>query len=430
MTLRRDFYHHILPSMLAFALSGVYAVTDGFFVGNALGDQALAAINLAFPLTAFLQAVGTGAGMGAAVSYTLAVGSGDRERAREYFGLTAVLLPLLGLLLTLLYLAAAPPILQLFGASGEIYGLAWEYIRFVTYGAIFQVLGTGLVPFIRNMGGSVTAMAAMIAGFGTNILLDYLFVWRIPWGMMGAALATALGQAATFAVCLCFFLVQGERPLLRWRGRGRALLRRVAEVGVSPFGLTFSPNLALILVNKSAVVMGGDPAVTCYAAISYISAVILLLLQGVSDGSQPLLSLLCGQGRGPEARQVRGMACRFSLALAVGCMGVLFLFRGEIAVLFGASPQTARDVAAVLPLFLAGYPFAALSRVPTAYCYAPEADRWAYLLIYGEPLLLAAGLLVLPAGLGLWGTWAAVPISQALTAGLSAFLLYRERRVS
>ena len=87
-------------------------------------------------------------------------------------------------------------------------------------------------------------------------------------------------------------------------------------------------------------------------------------------------------------------------------------------------------MAAVLPLFLAGYPFAALSRVTTAYCYATGADRWAYLLIYGEPLLLAAGLLVLPAGLGLWGTWAAVPISQALTAGLSAFLLYRERRVS
>ena len=428
MNLRKEFYRSVLPSMLAFALSGVYAVTDGFFVGHALGDQALAAINIAFPLTAFLQAVGTGAGMGGAVSYTLSMGSGDQERARQYFGLTVVLLPLLGLLLTGLFLGTAPAVLRLFGASGAIYDLAWEYIRFVTYGAIFQVLGTGLVPLIRNMGGSVTAMAAMVAGFCANIFLDYLLVWRIPLGMMGAAMATALGQAATFAVCLGFFLVKRMRPLLRWDGRGRALLRRVAQVGLSPFGLTFSPNLALILVNKSAVVVGGDPAVTCYATISYISSVILLLLQGVSDGSQPLLSLLCGQDRQADARQVRGMAYRFALVLALACMVVLFLLRGETAALFGASPRTARDVAACLPLFLLGYPFAALSRVTTAYCYATGADRRAYLLIYGEPLLLAVGLLVLPVALGVWGTWAAVPLSQALTAAFSAVLLLRERR--
>ena len=120
MNLRKEFYRSVLPSMLAFALSGVYAVTDGFFVGHALGDQALAAINIAFPLTAFLQAVGTGAGMGGAVSYTLSMGSGDQERARQYFGLTVVLLPLLGLLLTGLFLWTAPAVLRLFGACGAI----------------------------------------------------------------------------------------------------------------------------------------------------------------------------------------------------------------------------------------------------------------------------------------------------------------------
>ena len=118
----------------------------------------------------------------------------------------------------------------------------------------------------------------------------------------------------------------------------------------------------------------------------------------------------------------------FALVLALACMVVLFLLRGETAALFGASPRTARDVAACLPLFLLGYPFAALSRVTTAYCYATGADRRAYLLIYGEPLLLAVGLLVLPVALGVWGTWAAVPLSQALTAAFSAVLLLRERR--
>ncbi len=77
---KRDFFRYVIPSMLAFALSGVYAIADGFFVGNALGDNALAAINIAYPLTAFLQAVGTGIGMGGAIEYAINAGNQNENR--------------------------------------------------------------------------------------------------------------------------------------------------------------------------------------------------------------------------------------------------------------------------------------------------------------------------------------------------------------
>ena len=83
----------------------------------------------------------------------------------------------------------APSILHLFGASVKIQLLGEEYLLYISYGALFQVLGTGLVPFIRNMGGSVIALVAMVTGFLTNIVLDYWFVWVLPWGMMGEAIA-------------------------------------------------------------------------------------------------------------------------------------------------------------------------------------------------------------------------------------------------
>ena len=180
--------------MLAFALSGIYSIADGFFVGNAIGDQALAAINIAYPLTAFLQAVGTGIGMGGAVEYSIQTGNNNPKGAGKYFGMSVILLIIAGIFFTLLFLVAAPGVLGLFGASGTILELAREYMLYISFGAIFQVLGTGLVPLIRNMGGSVTAMAAMITGFLTNILLDYLFVWILPWGMMGAAVATGISS--------------------------------------------------------------------------------------------------------------------------------------------------------------------------------------------------------------------------------------------
>ena len=139
-----------------------------------------------------------------------------------------------------------------FGASGEILEYSSEYLRFVSYGAVFQIAGTGLVPFIRNMGGAVTAMAAMVTGFITKIVLDYLFVWVLPWGMMGAAIATAIGQAMTFLVCLVFFIVKKHAPSFHFGGEGRSLSSRILGVGLSPFGLTYSPNITLILLNKSA----------------------------------------------------------------------------------------------------------------------------------------------------------------------------------
>ena len=309
---RRDFFRSVAPSMLAFALSGVYAIVDGFFVGNALGDNALAAVNLAFPLTAFLQAAGTGLGMAGAIRYAVCTGGEDLPGRRRALGTGLTLLGAAGVLLTALYLLFGVGVLRLFGARGEVLELAREYLTWVTLGAVFQVLGTGLVPFLRNMGCSVAAMAAMMAGFASNIVLDWLFVWVVPWGMAGAAVATVLGQGVTFLVCAAVMLRRGEKPALG----DAALFRRILWAALSPFGLTFSPNLTLIFVNKSAVLAGGDSAVACYAAISYLTCVVLLLIQGVTDGSQPLLSLTHGRGDERGVLILRGMTLAGAVLLS------------------------------------------------------------------------------------------------------------------
>lgn len=425
MHIRKEFYRYVLPSMLAFALSGVYAIADGFFVGNALGDDALAAINVAFPLTAFLQAVGTGIGMGGAVEYAISMGSGDKDRCNRFFGVSLIALFVSSLALTLVFWLFAPQVLSLFGATGSIHQLADEYIRYISLGALFQVLGTGLVPFIRNMGGAVTAMVAMIVGFFANVFLDYLMVWVLPWGMMGAALASVLGQAATFVVCAAFFVVKRQKPRLPYKGEGGHLLKRIVGVGLSPFGLTYSPNITLILINKSAALVGGAAAVTYYAPVSYICTIVVLLLQGVSDGSQPLLSLAHGQGEHEKVKQVRTLAFRLSFAMALASLVVLTLLRRQTAALFGASPEVIREVGRILPLFLVGYLFASVSRVITAYFYATHKNKLAYALIYGEPVFLFLLLLCLPALLGILGTWASVPLSQLLAMLLGLYLLVR-----
>ena len=405
MNHRKIFYQAVIPSMLAFALSGIYSVADGFFVGNSLGDNALAAINIAYPLTAFIQAAGTGIGMGGAVMFAIHNGSGDYSRSRKFFGISLLLLALSGFLFTLFFLGSGERILRMFGAEGDILRLGAEYFRYIAFGTLFQVMATGIVPFIRNMGSPVTAMFAMTGGFLTNILLDYILVWVLPYGMTGAAVATVIGQAVTLAVCLIFLIRKRELP-----------------------SLSFNKDITLILVNKSAVYYGGNTAVACYASISYISSVVLLLLQGVSDGSQPLISLCYGKKEIRQAASYRNMAYRFALAVSAACMLVIFFSREHAAALFGASREVTENVGRIFPVFIAGYLFVGISRITTSYFYATEKNRFASILIYGEPLCLLLFLTVFPRLWGIEGTWLAIPLSQICMMLLSLLFIRNQNR--
>lgn len=428
MKLHKEFFRYVLPSMLAFALSGIYSIADGFFVGNELGDNALTAINVAYPLTAFIQAAGTGIGMGGAVLYTISANSASPEKKKLFFGMSVILLTAAGILLTALIFFISPPVLRLFGAEGQIFDYGEEYMRFIAFGAVFQVFGTGLTPFIRNMGGTVTAMAAMIAGFVTNIVLDYAFVWLLPWGMTGAAVATVIGQAVTLCVCAGYLVVRRQKPSFRFGKGGARMAGRTLLLALSPFGLTFSPQFTLIFVNISASAVGGDFALNCYAPVSYAISVILLLLQGVSDGSQPLVSREYGRGDVRSARRVRNIAFLFALAVSAVCIVALFFTRKVISGLFGASPEVSAEVGEILPIFLAGFLFVAVSRISTAFFYAADSSRLAYIVIYGEPVCLLILLLFLPRLLGVFGTWLSVPLSQAVLAVVAVFLVLQYDR--
>lgn len=422
--MRSTFYQYVIPSMLAFALSGVYSIVDGFFVGNSIGDRGLAAINMAYPLTALIQSAGTGIGMGGAVRYSICDGAGEHKRKYEYFSISMILLLAASVLLTAVILAGGPAILTLFGAQGEIFELGVEYIRFIALGTVFQMFATGLVPFIRNMGGVIAAMAAMIAGFVTNMILDYVFVWALPYGIAGAAIATVIGQAVTLAVCLGYLVMRKTKVLVSVRSSWKTVAKEVLLVAISPFGLAFSPNITLILVNRSAATYGGDQAVTTYATISYVAWIVAALLQGISDGCQPLLSVCQGEGDQKKVCQVRNMGYRFAATVSLVCMGMLYLVRYQVALLFGASPATVENTGQVLPIFIVGFLFLSFARVTTAYFYATEKNVLAYLVIYGESLLLFAFLMICPPIMGITGTWLAVPLSQAAVMLLSGGLLF------
>ena len=169
-------------------------------------------------------------------------------------------------------------------------------------------------------------------------------------------------------------------------------------------------------------------AVTCYATVSYISCVVMLLLQGVSDGSQPLVSLAYGEGGSPS----RKSCAQSGVPIRRGCVGNLHgrpvLYAGKRRKNLRRFPAGNAGGRAYPTYLIVGFLFASISRVTTAFFYAINQNVHAYLLIYGEPLLLFLLLLVLPTAIGIQGTWLAVPISQIVTAAASLLLIWKEKQ--
>ncbi|MBT9777434.1 hypothetical protein GPL15_13065 [Clostridium sp. MCC353] len=426
-----NFWRCVLPSMLAFACSGVYAIVDGFFIGRNLGDPGLAAINIAYPVTALLQALGTGIGVGGSV-LMVSEGTGSESEIRQDQKRILLLLLFTAAVMTAVGLAVKNPVLHLLGARGEIYELGQVYLGIILSGAVFQLLGTGLIPVLRNMDRAFMAMVFMMSGFFVNMVLDYILIEAVPLGMFGAALATAAGQGVTAVSGLLYLLKKSMLKDGPIRVPGRFIqwdrIKRMLLIGLSPFGLTLSPNLILLVMNKSLTSYADDHEVAVYAVISYVVVVVQLLLQGVGDGSQPLFSLSLGMGDVKSCRKYRSMA--YSFAAVIGAAGIagLYLFRREVPLMFGASREVMETYSRVILVFCAGLVPYSFIRVTASYFYATRQNRQAYILAYGEPLGVAAWLLILPQMMGVPGIWLAVPAAQFTIAAVAVWLRKKEDR--
>lgn len=422
----KTFFKYVIPSVLSFALSGIYTIVDGFFVGNSIGDLGLSAVNIAYPIVAVIQALGTGIGMGGAIYYSINKAEKRDAEAKEFTAGALWLLIISSIILTIVIFFLNSPLLRLLGADGALLALGEEYIAVIAIGASLQVIGTGLVPFIRNHGGSFYAMMSMIAGFITNIILDYVFVWVLEQGVSGAAWATIIGQGVTMLIALVYLLRKKQFTLCIPLSKLGTVSASVIKIGIAPFELAMSPNISLIIINRFSVSYGGEPAIATYACIAYVICIIYLILQGVGDGSQPLLSQCYGEKNWADLKYVRKLAYGFALALSVvGCI-IMYVTRGSLGALFGASSAVNTEIARIMPVFLVSVPFVAILRITTASFYATKKSAYSYILTFIEPLFMLVLMLILPPLFGgqimIW--WSTV-FARILSAILALVLKQR-----
>lgn len=426
------FWSYVLPSMVSMLLAGFYSIVDGFFIGRAMGDVGLSGVNIAWPITSFLMALGTGIGVGGGVAFSHRLGKGmDREAGRARGNAMLILLAV-AVIMTVLLVLCLKPILSFLGAEGAIFDAALEYGRVIAFGAGVQIFGCGMVPLLRNAGKTSAAMFIMVTGLMTNIVLDAYLILGLYWGMMGAALATTIAQAIVAVLCL---LVLYKSQKGAWRPAdflpSRRLVGEIALIGFSPFGLTYAPSIIIILTNWQCIRYGGAMALSAYTVLSYVLDTVQLSLQGIGDGIQPLISFYSGAGRQEAIKKIREKALVLTLILSLASMVAVILLRHQLPLLFGVSEQAALQVSHYIWLFALAFPFTGIVRLASAYFYAVQKNRYSTLLIYLDPLCFTPILLFFLPKLmgGLTGVWTATPAAQGILAALAVLLFSRYNRV-
>jgi putative MATE family efflux protein len=428
--IEKQFFKFVLPSMLTMLLSGLYTIVDGIFVGYAVGDVGLAGMGIVWPVTALLMAVGMGIGVGGSVVMSTHRGAGENEKANQARANTIILLLIASVGITVFLLLLNPMILRALGAQGAVYDAAISYIHVIAVGGSMQILASGLIPIIRNSHQTVQAMLIMSVGLVANITLDALLTIVIPWGLRGAALATIIGQALTVVCSVICLWRQKEHKIRRADFvLDKKMMVRTIKIGASPFGLSLMPPLLTVFNNWQCLAYGGTLAVSAYAVINYFISSVLLLLEGIGEGMQPLISFCNGAKDFKAMVKIRNKGLFTILAFSTVFLLITIPARTMLAQLFSTSEETANIIYSALPILCIAFPMMGLGKLFTSYFYACGETKFSALLVYCDPIVFTPiCLLVLPAIWQLKGIWLSLPSAQILTMLLLAILLVKHTR--
>ena len=342
--LSKDFYRYVLPSMVSMLLSGFYSMVDGIFVGNAAGSQALAAINLVYPIQACMNATAFGLGVGGAVLMSKHMGSEEYEQADRAMGTTLSLITIAGLGLMGFFWLTKDSIIHLLGATGEIAQYANEYISIIILCGIFPVLGNGVTPLIRNRGKTIEATLFMSSGLVTNILLDYVFVFRLRMGLAGAAIAT-LASRVFCAVVVLWQLRMDRQPIVvrnyrQIRPDGK-MIRRVLALGI-PSGIENSMFQLGKLAIQSSVSTLGTVAIAAQAMTNILENLNGIAAIGVGIGLMTVVGQCLGAGRKDEAvYYIKKLSVLAEIIVVASCL-LVFALTIPVTKLGGMEPESAR----------------------------------------------------------------------------------------
>ena len=403
-------------------------MVDSIFIGQGVGPLAISGLAVTFPLMNLSTAFGTLVGAGAAVMLSVLLGQKNYKAANKVLGNVVSLNIIIGLIFMAVALIFIDPILYFFGASENTLPYAKEYITIILIGNVITHVYFGLNAAMRSSGFPKKAMALTIFTVLLNTLLDPLFIFVFDMGIAGAAWATVLAQTVAMFIVLKHF--SDKNKAFHFEKGIFKLDLRVAKdslaIGMGPFLMNAAACLVTLFINQQLRDYSGDLGIGAYGICNRLIFMFIMICMGLNQGMQPIAGYNYGAKQYSRVKEVFWMTAKLGTVVTCICF-IIGIFFPRIAVGIFTHDQSLMDMASHgFRILVIGFPIVGFQMIGTNFFQCLGMVKKSVILSLSRQILFLLPLLyALPLWHGASGVWMSFPISDLLSATLTAILLRR-----
>lgn len=418
-----------VPASIGILVMSLNILVDTIFVGNWIGPVAIAAINVVLPVSFFIAGLGMAIGIGGSSIISRALGANDRTKALKTFGNQISLTLLLTFSMIVPGIIFSDTIIPAFGGKGAIYEPARIYYLIVLYGVPFLALCMMGNTVIRAEGKPKFAMYAMMIPSVGNLVLDYVFINLLDFGMYGAAWATTGSYFLCLAYIIWFFVSKNSEMQLKdclFKLR-LPIVKEIGALGFVTLARQATVSITYLLMNNILFDFGGETSVTAYAIVGRMLMFALFPVYGITQGFLPIAGYNYGAEKYLRVRKSISTAIIYSSVLAGVVFVFLMVFPEAITSVFTTDADVMRETPKAMRWVFAATPIIATQLIGAAYFQAVGKATPALLLtLTRQGFFFIPLIFILPLFYGELGVWMSFPVADVLATIVTAYFLHRE----
>lgn len=419
-----------IPSIIAMVLTSLITVTDGYFIGNYVGKEGLAAVNLGLPIVYLFLAVGLMISVGGVAIAGISYGAGNIKKCNHVFNQTMCTATILTILLSVVMWLCFDPMLRLLNVDAQVAGYFKDYYSIILFELTIMVINSSFGMFIRAEGKPEYFMKVNILNVVLNIVLDYLFVRWFQWGVKGIAVASLIAAIATLICILHFFVKKSSVYKLCKFQFSSEVLRSTLLNGSSEFVGEMSMSISMFAYNYVILENIGVDGVTAFTIVGYISYLFSMIIVGFGQGTSPLISFSYGAREYSLAASLRKIANKMVFISGTAVFLLVLLGARWYSTLFVNNEAIEDMVRYGAIIYAVSFFVSGINTISSFYFTSiGKAIESAIISSARGLVLLLICIFTLPIVFGMTGVWLVAPVTEILTLIISLVFIARDTRM-
>lgn len=416
-SVNKVYLKYLIPTLLGMLSNSIYCIVDIYFVSAGSGSQGLAAMNICMPVFTILSCVGLLFGVGGATIMSISQGSGDMNTRNKAFSVSVFMMLIVGLMFSVFGVLFRKEFAYLLGSDDQLLPLVLEYLTPVMCSALPFVLMYSLSVLLRADNNPKLAMAALMVGNISNIILDYVFVSVFHMGIFGASVATSIAPVLSLIAASFHFILRKNTVHFKLRSFDPKVIGRILSVGIGSGIMELSAGAIIFMFNSAILNLGGEVYLAAYAVITNIAYVFKGLLNGFAQAAQPLISTNFGSGIIKRCSKSLRVCLIYSSVFCIVCYGIITVVPGFIVSFFSNGDTNMEAIASKgMIMYFSSLLFTGINTMLMYFFQSIEQGRKSLLLAVCKGFLFVTlGLWILTSLMGVEGVWYAVLFGEVLT---------------